>query len=173
VRHIKLVIISFVVLFIIVTLISLLIPSQIRISKALAIHATKEQVLEQIGDPSKWKNWYPGADTLEHATADGKLIGVYIKKGSAQALVLTGKTDSTVNAENMGPGTKDISMTWSVYPGDREGIVTVQWYMDFKLRWYPWEKFSSLLFEKQYGIQMERGLNKLKMFLETNMTNGQ
>jgi hypothetical protein len=38
--------------------------------------------------------------------------------------------------------------------------------MQFKLRWYPWEKFASLLFEKQYGTQMEAGLNKLKAYLE-------
>jgi hypothetical protein len=34
--------------------------------------------------------------------------------------------------------------------------------MDFKLRWYPWEKFSSLLLEKRYGPVMEQGLAKLK-----------
>jgi hypothetical protein len=40
--------------------------------------------------------------------------------------------------------------------------------MDFRLRWYPWEKFSSLLFEKQYGTQMEAGLESLKQLAEDN-----
>ncbi|HEU4861369.1 MAG TPA: hypothetical protein VFT15_16100, partial [Chitinophagaceae bacterium] len=45
---------------------------------------------------------------------------------------------------------------------------TLQWYMDFKLRWYPWEKFKSLFFENIYGFQMERGLENLKQLSEGN-----
>jgi len=44
----------------------------------------------------------------------------------------------------------------------------VQWWMDFKLRWYPWEKFSSLFFENIYGAQMEKGLDNLKRLAEAN-----
>ncbi|HJS54461.1 MAG TPA: hypothetical protein VJ765_07960, partial [Chitinophagaceae bacterium] len=44
-------------------------------------------------------------------------------------------------------------------PGDS---ATLQWFMDFKLRWYPWEKFRSLFFENIYGVQMEQGLANLK-----------
>lgn len=39
---------------------------------------------------------------------------------------------------------------------------TLQWYMQFKLRWYPWEKFKSLFYENIYGVQMEQGLANLK-----------
>jgi hypothetical protein len=42
--------------------------------------------------------------------------------------------------------------------------------MDFRLSWYPWEKFSSLFYEKTYGAMMERGLNDLKKRLETTGT---
>ena len=40
--------------------------------------------------------------------------------------------------------------------------LTLQWYMDFKLKWYPWEKFRSLFYENIYGVQMEQGLSNLK-----------
>jgi hypothetical protein len=40
--------------------------------------------------------------------------------------------------------------------------VTLQWFMDFRLRWYPWEKFRSLFYENIYGVQMEQGLGNLK-----------
>ena len=44
--------------------------------------------------------------------------------------------------------------------------LTLQWYMDFHLHWYPWEKFSSLMLEKQFGPDMESGLENLKSLLE-------
>ena len=47
---------------------------------------------------------------------------------------------------------------------------TLQWYMDFHLRWYPWEKFASLLFEQSYGPKMEQGLGNLKKILEADRT---
>jgi hypothetical protein len=43
---------------------------------------------------------------------------------------------------------------------------TLQWYMDFELRWYPWEKFRSLFYENIYGLQMEQGLLNLKELSE-------
>jgi hypothetical protein len=44
----------------------------------------------------------------------------------------------------------------------------VQWYFDFHLRWYPWEKFSSIVFDKQLGPPMEKSLDNLKKLLEKN-----
>ena len=55
---------------------------------------------------------------------------------------------------------------WNVMKNGTPYGYTVQWYMDFHLRWYPWEKFSSLLFEKRYGPLMEKGLTGLKAMLE-------
>jgi hypothetical protein len=38
--------------------------------------------------------------------------------------------------------------------------------MDFKLPWYPWQKFGSLFYENTYGQMMQNGLanskNRLK-----------
>jgi hypothetical protein len=34
--------------------------------------------------------------------------------------------------------------------------------MDFQLAWYPWQKFSSLFYERTYGAMMERGLANFK-----------
>jgi hypothetical protein len=89
-------------------------------------------------------NWYPGAD-------------------SATSLpVITATTDSSVTAITItNAGRKGIT-GWNVMHTAYPGTVTVQWYMDFRLRWYPWEKFSGLLFEKRYGPVMEKGLENLK-----------
>ena len=55
----RLLLLSAMFLFLVVTAISLLIPSHIRISRAANIHATAGQVWQQVDDMYKWKNWNP------------------------------------------------------------------------------------------------------------------
>ena len=42
----------------------------------------------------------------------------------------------------------------------------VQWYFDFKVKWYPWEKFGSIVFDKELGPPMEQSLEQLKKLCE-------
>jgi hypothetical protein len=158
-RLIKLAFISFLVFFLLITGISLFFPSHIRISKAIDIHAPVDSVHTMISQPVNWKSWYPGADTLSLYEADGVIKG--IRMPGNQVLMITGFNDSTVSAANSTSGTERAGMGWNLIQSNKN-TVTVQWYMDFKLRWYPWEKFSSLLLEKRYGPVMEQGLAKLK-----------
>ena len=147
-RVIKLGLISLVVFSLLITFISFLFPSHVRISKAIDIKAETKVVMEQLRDTSKWKNWYPGADS------------------AAVLPFITAVTDTTVLANStMMKGRKGIT-GWNVFEAAIPNTVTVQWYMDFHLRWYPWEKFSSLLLEKRFGLMMEQGLEKLKALLE-------
>lgn len=146
-KIIKLGLISVVVFSVMITLFSLFFPSSVRISKAIDINADRQTVLQQISDTASWTNWYPGAD-------------------SADVLpVITSVTDSSITANSiLQNGRKGIT-GWNIYQSAVPNTVTVQWYMDFKLRWYPWEKFSGLLFEKRYGPMMETGLEQLKRYL--------
>lgn len=146
-RIIKLAFISLIVFSVLITLFSLFFPSTVRISKAIDINSGRDAVLQQLKDASNWKNWYPGAD-------------------SAQLLpAITVITDSSVTANSLLQNGRKGITGWNIYESAVPNTVTVQWYMDFKLRWYPWEKFSGLLFEKRYGPMMERGLEKLKALL--------
>lgn len=147
-RVIKLGIISLIAFAVLITLFSLFFPSRIRISRALDLHTGRAAVLDLIKDTASWKNWYPGA-------------------GSASVLpLITAFTDSSVTATStLANGRKGIT-GWTVYDPGYPNIVTLQWYMDFKLRWYPWEKFSGLLFEKRYGPVLEKGLENLRQKLE-------
>jgi len=158
-RIIKLALISFVFFFLLITGISFFFPSHVRISKAVDIQAPADSILPVIRYPEKWKNWYPGADTLALYVADGITKG--IRMPGNQVLLVTGYTDSTVTAANGISGDERATMGWNLIRTGR-GNTTVQWYMDFKLRWYPWEKFSSLLLENRYGPVMEQGLARLK-----------
>ena len=120
--------------------------------------------MSQLGDATKWKSWYPGADTSAYYVVAGKING--IATGNNQALAIKEINDSAVLTMNVGANSKKGESGWNIYPGRIPNSFTVQWFMDFHLHWYPWEKFSSLLLEKRYGLMMEQGLEKLKILLE-------
>ena len=145
-KYIKLALISFIFFALLLTGISLLFPSHVRISKAIDINASKEQVLMQLKDTTNWKNWYPGADSL------------------LPSVDLT-FNDSLVKFQQIREG-KKAEEGWNIIQTERPNITTVQWYMDIRLNWYPWEKFSSIMLENRYGPFMEKGLAGLKVYLE-------
>lgn len=163
-RIIKLGIISIVFFAILITGFSLFFPANIRISKAVDMNASKDSVMLQIANVENWSNWFPGADSIELITENGKTKG--IRTITKQALVVNNVTDSTVLAITINPGFKNGESGWNFFQSSVPNTITIQWYMDFHLNWYPWEKFSSLLLEKRYGPIMEIGLANLKKFIE-------
>jgi len=169
VKIFRLLFFSVLILFLLVTGISLLIPSHIRISKAINIAATTDSVFSQINDPVKWRNWFPGLDSAKLFYESWMLKGVIIDDSSQQYIRIIEKKKGEVVTE-LRAGSKKIVSGWKIIDFDRSDSTTLQWYMDFRLRWYPWEKFASLLFEKSYGVKMEQGLNNIKKIVEINRT---
>jgi len=164
-RIFRFIIISLIVIFFITTIISLFIPSHVRIYKAIQIHASKDSVMNQISNVSNWKNWYPGADSLKLYYEANVAKGLILDEQRKRYLVLREKNDDEVIAEYLLPN-KKIPTGWLMATNTESNSVTIQWYMDFHLRWYPWEKFSSFVFERVYHPQLQQGLDNLKRFLE-------
>ena len=164
-RIIRLILISILVLFIIVTIISLFIPSHVQVSKAVLIHSPKDLVMAQISDPKNWKNWYPGADSSNLFYENGIATGLILNKSKQQYIKITGKKEDEITAAYILVN-KKIRTGWQIATTLDSSSVTVQWYMDFHLRWYPWEKFTSFMFERIYNPQLQKGLDNLKTFLE-------
>jgi hypothetical protein len=46
-------------LFVVVTLLSLLIPSKIMTSKSVLINAPKDSIQRMVNDLNEWKKWHP------------------------------------------------------------------------------------------------------------------
>ncbi len=152
-RLIKLALISFVVLFTIVTAMSLLIPSHIRISKAVNVLADRDSIFSLIADQEQWPRWHPA-----------------FQRGSMPQLLQENKititpletSDTLVTMRWQQEGRRPVINGWQLHEFASTDSLTLQWYMDFNLPWYPWEKFGSLFYEKTYGVMMERGLFNLK-----------
>jgi len=173
VRILRLLVLSFVFLFLMVTAISLLMPSHVRISRAINIHASASDVWRQVDDLHSWKEWNPffsrlSPDEIEYIdTSLGKPTAMKIKETVIQLMEM--KTDKRIFIMHTG-GKKPVINGWKFINQSGSDTGTLQWYIDLDLRWYPWEKFASLLFEKSYGAQMEQGLNKIKKIVEASRT---
>jgi hypothetical protein len=164
-RILRFMIISLLVIFFITTIISLFIPSHVRIYKAIQINASKDSVMDQISNAALWKNWYPGADSSNFFYENNSIRGLILNERKKQYIIITERKQDEVTAEYVLPN-KKIPTGWLIAANPGANSVTIQWYMDFHLRWYPWEKFSSIMFERIYHPQLQQGLDNLKRFLE-------
>ncbi|RYY59756.1 MAG: hypothetical protein EOO05_12265 [Chitinophagaceae bacterium] len=168
-KLLRLAFISLISLFLVVLVISLFIPSHVRISRAKEIMAPVDSVRVLLNNPRNWQAWYPNLDSAELFVENGVTRGVYSQKNGYRKLVLDSMSDAEIKTLYIVEGRKPVTSGWTLHHSDgpRE-VVTVQWYMDFQLRWYPWEKFASLVFEKSYGPMMEKGLTNLKKLAESD-----
>lgn len=156
-KYIKLAAISFLLLFLLVMAISFFIPNQVRISRAINISATKDQVRPYLNDLTKWNQW--NLFVTDSLLKKDAVSSDVIKAGSFTVELLPSQPDSILtNWNNKG---KDVMSGLNLIEAGN-GITIVQWYFDIKLNWYPWEKISSIVFDKQYGPLMEQSLGHLK-----------
>lgn len=151
-RIIKLGLFSFAFLFLLITLISLLFPSRIRLSKATNLPNQRERIFTLLKNDTAWHPAYK--DTATRAS----MISLSKK--------VIGQTDSTYILRMQQQGRKPVISGWQLYGTPQSDSLTMQWYMDFQLSWYPWEKFSSLFYERTYGVMMEKGLVNFKQQLQ-------
>ncbi len=150
-RLIKLAIISFVFLFLVVTAISLLIPSHIRISKATNIAPPKDSVLALIRNKDRWPQWHPAFMVVDSS-----------RKMPPTQIIPVSANDSELVFQWKQEDRSPVINGWKIYEHASTDSLTLQWYMDFNLKWYPWQKFGSLIYENTYGVMMERGLTNIK-----------
>ncbi len=163
-RLIKLGVISAVVLFLVVTGISLLLPSSIIISRAVDIQADLSVAYPKVADLSNWKQWYLYSDTTAFnlsANTTGKGAVLTINKSM---ITLGDVTDKKVKAYWSIDADHQIPGEFNFITSDAKDAshITIQWQVVHKVKWYPWEKFASIVADKSIGSFMEKSLDKLK-----------
>lgn len=162
-RFIKLFVVSAIVIFLILLAFSLLLPSHVRISRAINIAAPVEKITPYISNLEQWNRWNAIlADTSIKTIA---VSSEQITTNRFNIQLVTAKSDS-VSTNWLQPNGKQFSGNFSLMPSDK--LTIVQWYFDFHLRWYPWEKFSSIIYDERMGPGMEKSLTQLKALVETS-----
>jgi uncharacterized protein (UPF0248 family) len=172
-RLIKAFLVGAIGLFIVITLLSLLIPSTVKVSRTTLINnTTSAKVLDQVVNLSNWKNWHPvfkNSDTkinIPDAVSGGN--SAEIRYGDKSAKLLISASDSnTVKFTLQSPGENDIQNEILISPIPNQSNVQVEWRALNQLKWYPWEKFYGIFIDKLTGPGYDAALKDLKDYLET------
>ena len=168
-RLLKLSLISFFILFSIVTAIGLLFPSTVKVSRAVNISATYDTVYLYLNDIKYWKLWMDGADTgtISFFSAKTAGKGTIAAIGTGKVTITNCTRDSILTEWKSAQGNIQQS-AFIILADSVQNISTVQWYFEQKIGWYPWERFGSMANDKILGPIMEQSLDKLKKQLEGN-----
>ncbi len=158
-KFVKLFIISTVVLALLLTAFSSLLPSKVRISRAVDIMDSPANILKKISNMKEWEQWN------EYVKA------IKIKSVAEDSIYSDVLSISIVSSDNASVKTNWRQENRNSFPGifnlvSSQSQTTVQWYFEFSIKWYPWEKFGSIIYDKQLGPQMEKSLQNLKQMLE-------
>mgnify|MGYP000865160576 FL=1 len=160
-RFIKLGLLSVFFLFIVVTAIGLLLPANVVVSRAIDIVAPKDSIFSKVSDIRQWKEWVTGMN----------MPGVVIV--SATEANLAGTKVQIVSTKNY-----TVLSTWVGKNGTtQESIIRVlqdtsspkavaQWQFTEHLKWYPWQRFGSMMNEAVMGTQLETNLANLRKICE-------
>lgn len=160
-RLIKLGIISFIFLFIVVTAIGLLFPSSVIVSRAIDITGNKDSVYNKINTVYAWKQWITGMDKPEVQILSANKVNFY-----GTTVTITNTTDSTITSTWVGKkGSVQESILRIIHHNNTSQLV-VQWQFTEHLKWYPWQRFGSMLNEAVTGKQLEDNLASLKKLVE-------
>lgn len=159
-------------LFIIVTLISLLIPSQVRVERGVMINANAEKVFAEIRNLRHWSHWQPFLKTegiKMNFSADSTGLNSFCEweaNGKKNKFIITAMRQNEITAVLVREGENDVVNTISVLPLSDSNTVQVGWKALTKLKWYPWEKFYGIFIEKITGQGYQDALNSLKEYAE-------
>jgi uncharacterized protein YxjI len=160
-------IIGLIGLFLMITLLSLLIPSNIKVSRTVIINDTTGKIIAQVKDIKNWGNWHP-IFACKDATINYLNNGCdIVYNNKTTHLVSQSATTKSVKFLLKSDNENDIANEILIIPIEHQNAMQVEWQANVKLHWYPWEKFYGIFIDKLTGPGYEAALNGLKKFIET------
>ena len=159
-------------LFIMITLLSLLIPSKVMVTRGVVINAYRNKIFDEISVLRNWKHWHPvfkNDSTLVKFSPDSSGLNSFCEWESAaknNKLLVTAQTDNGIVLALQREGENEVTNTLSILPLADSNSFQVEWRALTRLKWYPWEKFYGIFIEKVTGQGYEDALNSLKKYVE-------
>jgi hypothetical protein len=167
-KIIRLFLISAIVLFMVLTFVFALFPSDIRISRVIDIDAPSAKTDSVIQELKTWDEWNEFVKdpqlTGKQASKPSSGNNAYIRFDQFRVAITDSGTDSISTLWSK-KGARPFNGSFLLVPIS-SGHTVVQWYFDFHFRWYPWEKMGAMFYDKQLGPVMEKSLENLKIYVE-------
>ena len=165
-RYIKFAVTGLVILFILLTLIGLLMPSSVTVMRTIEINNPADSVHTYTNNIANWRYWINGADTAYFKQ-------LTVSDSSKNSKIILGNYTVTITDTS----SKYITTIWQSSNGSQQlnrlqlysnaaNTTVVNWSFQQQLKWYPWERLSAMLHDKVFGPSMEASLTKLKQVCE-------
>lgn len=166
-KFIKPLLIAVVFLSLLITLISLLMPSTVMVARTVLIDAPPAKVFATIDDMNSWPAWFTPLKEKKIVSADNSTHSIQWESDNEMNKIQL-KDDSrflshfTLERKNE----NNIDLFFST--DSIEAVQSLQLEMRTvrKLKWYPWEKFSGIFEDNVSGPAYEATLKSLKAFIE-------
>lgn len=169
-RLIKQILIGFTGIGMVILIISLFLPSHVRVSKSILLSVSKDSVSNSLSQIQTWQHWNPllqdkttayhfsGDNKVSWKTDDNKTNTIALERLSADSIIAVITTD---NKQVFQSGFNVVKNT------DNTGLTKVDWWIAEDLKWYPWEKFYGLFSESLKETYIDNSLKSLKQYLES------
>jgi hypothetical protein len=79
---------------------------------------------------------------------------------------ITRSTATAVESAWVGKSGFDQQVVFELIPNATQHMTTVHWSFTQHIKWYPWERFGSMMNDKILGPVMEKSLDNLKMLTQ-------
>jgi hypothetical protein len=163
-------------MIIVITLFSLLIPSTVRVSRAVVINNTDTAaVFLAVSNLQNWTKWHP-VFTKQGAELNCSLASPNSPPAICTIIQQGRKIEVTMQAPHRGTipftlrteGENEVKNEIFISQENHGAPVFVEWRSLTKLKWYPWRKVQGIFLDKLAGPGYEAALNGLKEFIENN-----
>lgn len=172
-RLLKQIVFSFIVFSLIILFISLVLPSRIRVSKSILTPISKEHVMRSLLNVSDWKNWNPilQDSSIAYEIFSPTEVRWKTENGISNSIALKQYAPDSVLTFIVSDNKQVFSSGFTVVSNKQDTSLTkVEWWIDEKIKWYPWEKFYGLFSESFRETYMENNLKLFKSHIENKFT---
>ncbi len=167
-KKIKLIFIGLAGLVCLFTMIGLLIPSSVKISRGIIVNRDSAAVATLVGDVKSWPEWMiwlrSGEGSFVKFSNEGAVPVVkwytFDQKGSGE-IALLGKGDELFRLRHHFPGLNvaDGGIRLRSLGATQTEIL---WMLEYPLKWYPWERFEGIFLDAILGQSLDASLQLIK-----------
>lgn len=167
-RKLIFVAIGFLLILTMLSLLSLLLPSKISVTKSVGINAPISEVNTYVKDFKKWPEWFlPMEDSSLQITYDHNDSSVILKDTKGKEIIfekLPSSTD-TLNFALKSKSSADVFYQFILIPQNTENTQIV-FNINTYFKWYPWEKIKGMFLDKMTGPMYQKSLFQLEKAVE-------
>jgi hypothetical protein len=167
-RFVKFAVIGLLTLFLVLTAISLLFPSHLRISRVVNVPTTRARTAVVLADLHSWEEWNSFIRnvplTNKHFSSPAYGAGATLYSDEYTIRETAADTNGIALQWDL-KGGKQYAGGFDLLSTGRDSLV-VQWWFDLHFRWYPWEKMGAFVYDRKLGPAMEESLDSLRGYLE-------